>query len=295
MINRNLKILTGTALGVLMSAVAIAPASAEYLAQRLQPQDSMEQRESMGQRETKVGQISDISGSTVTVMMKDGVSQDIETSPNTLSQWNLSEGSYVLVSDNAIIGAAERGTIRSVNNSVAEIELENGDIQTLDISQDLAADTGIVAGAEVLVANNEIIGSVDSMNAEMMTNSSDSSSQTGTYQSQTETQTPGSSGTMESPSDSGTQTPGSTDTYESPSDSGTQTPGSTDTYESQPSTGTESQPSGGSYNTQPSGTYESQPSTDTQTEDGSETYESQPDTTDQTQPEETDEPVRGMW
>jgi hypothetical protein len=266
MINRNWKILTGTTLGVLMSTVAIAPASAEYVAQHLQPQDSMEQRESMGSRETKVGQIQEISGSTVTVMMKDGMSKDIETSPNTLTQMNLSQGSYVLVSNDAIIGAAERGTIRSVTNEVAEIEMDNGDVKTFNIGQELAANTEIVAGADVFVANNEIVASAEGMDDEMMDNSSDrdSSGSMETERSQTETETEGTSGT----------------------------------YESQPTTdtGTQSPSSGGTYNSQPStGTYESQPSTGTQTEDSSETYESQPDTTDETQTEETEEPVRGMW
>jgi hypothetical protein len=298
--NTNLKILTGTVV-LALSAMAIAPAHAEYNTQESQksPQAQVQQSQK------RLGRVVSVSGSTATVEMSDGMTKTVEISSD-MDDMTISQGSYVVVSDNEITGIAQVGTIRSMAGSLADVELENGETQQISVSRAEIGAMNLIEGTQVYVADDEIIAAARSTSTDTM---SSPSSTDGTMQSQSETMDSDSTDTT---GGTGTRVQQGSDTTGGGMEgTGTQTQEemapqnnqSGYTGQEQEGTGTQTQDgAGGVYNTQPqtdtqtqdgTGTYETQPQTDTQTPDGTGTYETQPQTDTQTQ--ESEEPVRGMW
>ncbi len=297
--NINLKILTGGVV-LALSAMAIAPAQAEYNMQQGQT-SSQSQRE---QSQKRLGRVVSVSGSTATVEMSNGKTKTVEMSSNDMDGMAIAPGAYVVVSDNEITGVAQVGTIRSMTGSLANVELENGDSQRVRVSRAEIGAMNLIEGTRVYVADDEIIAAAIPVDTTTSQTSTDGTmqSQSGSMESDT-TDTTGGTGTrVQQGSDNTGGGMGGTQTQQETAPTNNQ---SGYTGQEQEGTGTQTQDgSGGVYNTQPqtdtqtpggtgTGTYETQPETDTQTPGGTGTYETQPETDTQTQ--ESEEPVRGMW
>jgi hypothetical protein len=312
--NLTLKILAGTAF-VLLSTVGVAPVKAQSSATPMESQTQQSEMQQSEMQSRQVGTIQSISGSTAVVEMKDGTTQEIPYSAESMDEDEASQlapGSYVLINDGQIEGVAYKGTIRNITGAQAEVELENGELEPIDVTRAEIGAYNLIEGTPVYIYSDQIVDTASPVSSEStptqtesmnnsdydsqsdsgMQNSTETTPDTSTYDSQPDSQEstgaydsqPGGQENTESDnsqSDSGMQnstgTTPDTSTYDS------QSQDSTGTYESQ--TNTQTQDS--------TGTYESQ--TNTQTQDSTETYESQPDTTESTTEQEAQEPVRGMW
>jgi hypothetical protein len=220
-IYKNLKVLTGTALTLSLCAIAIAPASAQY-----SPRESQQPtQERMQQKQQEVGRVRSMSDSTVIVELEDGTTQTFEVSPSDMEEWDLSANQYVLIRDNQIAGVANRGTIRSMTGSTAEVELENGDVETIQLSRAEIGSMNLMEGSEVYVVDDEIVATAASTSAEGTTTP-------GTTDRTTtpDTTTPGTSDRTTYPDTApGTTTPGTSDRTTYPDR--TTSPGTTSTDE----------------------------------------------------------------
>jgi hypothetical protein len=268
--NLTLKILAGTAF-VLLSTVGVAPVKAQS---NTTPMESQTQQQSeMQMQDRQVGKIQSISGSTAVVEMKDGTTQEIPYSSDSIDEDEASQltaGSYVLVNDGKIEGVAYKGTIRNLTGSQAEVELENGELEPIDVSRTEIGAYNLMEGMPVYIYSDQIVDTASPATSESTPTQTENMNNSQSYDSQSDSQMQNSTGT----------TP-NTSTYEQ---SNPQTQDSTGT---RPGTGTyDSQ-------TQDSGTYESQ--SNTQTQDSTGTYDSQSNTTESTTEPEAQEPVRGMW
>lgn len=181
-----MKLFTGTMLSLLLCGVAGYAAIAEPMDQQTQGQDrnSIDQREPMGQptqtqyrnqlEQTQAmrGRITSITGSVATVRMENGERRTIGISR--LQNLQLVPGTVVLIQNRGIIefgrtaaGGNEfgrsmaqaqrmRGTITSITGSVATVEMENGDTQTVGISR--VQHSALVPGTEVMIEDGRIVG-----------------------------------------------------------------------------------------------------------------------------------------
>jgi hypothetical protein len=295
--NKNLKILAGTVV-LAFSAIAIAPAQAEYNNQESQ---TPSQSQSV-QSQKRLGQVVSVSGSTAEVEMSNGMTKTVEFSSSDMEGMTISQGSYVVISDNQITGVAQVGTIKAMTGSLADVELEDGETKQISVSRAEIGAMNLIEGTQVYVADDEIIAAARGASTDTM---SSPSSTDGTMQSQSESMEPDSTDTT---GGTGTRVQQGSDTTGGGSMGGTQTQEETAPTNNQSGytgqdegTGTQTQDgAGGVYNTQPqtgtetpdgTGPYNNE--TDTQTPSGTGTYESQPETDTQTQ--ESEEPVRGMW
>jgi hypothetical protein len=122
----NWKFLTGTAL--LLSAIAIAPVNANSLTNTTPNNPAPNQIAQTGS--IPVGRIQSISGSTVTVVMDDGMSKTYQLSSD-MQSMDLKAGDYVGVSDDQIIDVAMMGKIVGLAGDICTVRLMDGTIKQL--------------------------------------------------------------------------------------------------------------------------------------------------------------------
>jgi hypothetical protein len=295
--NLTLKILAGTAF-VLLSTVGVAPVKAQSSATPMESQTQQSEMQQSEMQARQVGTIESISGSTAVVKMKDGTTQEISYSPDEVEDASqVAPGSYVLVNNGKIEGVAYKGTIRNLTGSQAEVELENGDLEPIDVTRAEIGSYNLMEGMPVYIYSDQIVDTASPATSESTPTETESMNNSESYDSQSGyTGRQNSTGTTPDTSTYDSQSQDSTGTYDSQSNPQTQdstgTRPGTGTYDSQTQNSTGTYESQTNTQTQDStGTYESQ----TNTQDSTGTYESQPNTTDSTTGQEAQEPVRGMW
>lgn len=116
-----------------------------------------------------IGQISTISGSTVTVDFPDSAASDKTTkeyqvSPGDMTALRLSEGLYVGILNNQIVGVASVGRIVSMTGGIANVRmLLTGQMLKVGVDRAQIGAMGIQEGKVVYIVNNRIVAVAENL------------------------------------------------------------------------------------------------------------------------------------
>ncbi|HBB34422.1 MAG TPA: hypothetical protein DDZ80_24240 [Cyanobacteria bacterium UBA8803] len=168
------KLLTGTILSLLLGGVAVYPAIANQAEQGNSNQNFSQMSDQMSETGAMRGRVTGIVGSLITIKMDNGESQTINISRE--QRADFIPGTAVLIRDGEIVdfgpsaaafssqdsmqnyySYAEpmRARITSITGTLATVEMENGQTQTVGISRLQRSE--LVPGTEVMVRNGRIL------------------------------------------------------------------------------------------------------------------------------------------
>ncbi len=152
------KFLCITTLSISISGAFLAP----VFAQNIQPAGyDQNVTNTVATRTTRVAWISEINGSTATVIYRNGSSEDIPIASEDVSKLNVAQGNYVSVTDGHIDGIVRVGRVVGIVGSIVTIKLNDGQVDTvqvpprLDTSLKLGKYVYVSGGRVVAVANND--------------------------------------------------------------------------------------------------------------------------------------------
>jgi hypothetical protein len=146
-----------TSLSISLSGATLAP----VFAQTVQPATGYGQNaySTVAQGTTRVGWISEMNGSTATVIYRNGQSEDIQVSPEDARAMNLNQGDYIAVTDGRIDGISRVGRVVGIVGSIVTVKLDDGEVTTVQRGNNIYLKEGktvYVSGNRVIaVANND--------------------------------------------------------------------------------------------------------------------------------------------
>jgi hypothetical protein len=146
-----------TSLSISLSGATLAP----VFAQTVQPATGYGQNaySTVAQGTTRVGWISEMNGSTATVIYRNGQSEDIQVSPEDARAMNLNQGDYIAVTDGRIDGISRVGRVVGIVGPIVTVKLNDGEVTTVQRGNNIYLKEGktvYVSGNRVIaVANND--------------------------------------------------------------------------------------------------------------------------------------------
>jgi|GEM_PF-2458229 len=146
-----------TSLSISLSSATLAP----VFAQTVQPATGYGQNaySTVAQGTTRVGWISEMNGSTATVIYRNGQSEDIQVSPEDARAMNLNQGDYIAVTDGRIDGISRVGRVVGIVGPIVTVKLNDGEVTTVQRGNNIYLKEGktvYVSGNRVIaVANND--------------------------------------------------------------------------------------------------------------------------------------------
>ncbi len=145
-----------TSLSISLSGATLAP----VFAQTVQPATGYGQNTygTVAQGTTRVGWISEMNGSTATVIYRNGQSEDIQVSPEDARAMNLNQGDYVAVTDGRIDGISRVGRVVGIVGPIVTVKLNDGEVTTVQRGNNIY----LKEGKTVYVSGNRVIAVADS-------------------------------------------------------------------------------------------------------------------------------------
>ncbi len=148
------KILCITTLSISISGAFLAP----VFAQNIQPAGyDQNVTNTVATRTTRVAWISEINGSTATVIYRNGSSEDIPIASEDVSKLNVAQGNYVSVTDGHIDGIVRVGRVVGMVGPIVTVKLDDGQVDTIQNGPSIKPGKYVyVSGGRVVaVANND--------------------------------------------------------------------------------------------------------------------------------------------
>ncbi|MEI6380956.1 MAG: hypothetical protein WCO81_08755 [Cyanobacteriota bacterium ELA615] len=145
-----------TSLSISLSSATLAP----VFAQTVQPATGYGQNaySTVAQGTTRVGWISEMNGSTATVIYRNGQSEDIQVSPEDARAMNLNQGDYIAVTDGRIDGISRVGRVVGIVGPIVTVKLNDGEVTTVQRGNNIY----LKEGKTVYVSGNRVIAVADS-------------------------------------------------------------------------------------------------------------------------------------
>jgi hypothetical protein len=144
-----------TTLPLLLSSLVLAPVSANPV----QPISSENPAQNLiAQGIARFARISEISGSTVTVVFRDGSSQDIQVSSGDMKSMNLMQNKYVVVAGGKIVNVVMLGEITKISGSTFSVTFDDKTTKQYQVSSGDFQALNLMEGLRVGVVNNMIVG-----------------------------------------------------------------------------------------------------------------------------------------
>ena len=145
-----------TSLSISLSGATLAP----VFAQTVQPATGYGQNaySTVAQGTTRVGWISEMNGSTATVIYRNGQSEDIQVSPEDARAMNLNQGDYIAVTDGRIDGISRVGRVVGIVGPIVTVKLNDGEVTTVQRGNNIY----LKEGKTVYVSGNRVIAVADS-------------------------------------------------------------------------------------------------------------------------------------
>ncbi len=107
---------------------------------------------------TQLGRVIETSGSTVTVLFRDGSTKVFQVSEEQIKQMNLAEDKYVTVSEEEIIDVVKFGKVVAVVGDILTYKLQEGSVGTVALSSQNSVDTlDLKEGTYIYLSNGQII------------------------------------------------------------------------------------------------------------------------------------------
>jgi hypothetical protein len=182
------KFLSLAALSISLSGLVLSPASANSTATN-SPNRSGENL--IASATNQLGRIIGTSGSTVTVLFRDGSTRDFQVAPEDIQSMNLTEDTYVTVTEERIIGIARSGRIVAVVGDILTYRLNDGTVgNTSSSGHSKFTALDLRPGTFIFISNGEIIAVSSSDQSNIIQRSTNSRTSTlgeGSSQRVTET------------------------------------------------------------------------------------------------------------